>query len=86
MGQEEITADAMNWSIDYVDYYAKQTIEMFRANMANGPFEAACKAVYVRIERLDWVGLQSVKYPEAFQLFANMDRRKAFRRSRRTSK
>ena len=34
MGQDEIGADAMAWSIDYVNYYAKQTIEMFRSNMA----------------------------------------------------
>ena len=68
MGQEEITADAMNWSIDYVDYYAKQTIEMFRANMANGPFEALARQSTSVLKRLDWVGLQSVKYPEAFQL------------------
>ena len=46
MGQEAIGSDAMQWSIDYVDHYAKQTIEMFRANMSEGPFEATCKAVY----------------------------------------
>jgi hypothetical protein len=37
MGQDEIGADAMQWSIDYVNYYAKQTIEMFRSNMAKWP-------------------------------------------------
>ena len=76
MGQEEITADAMNWSIDYVDYYAKQTIEMFRSNMAEGPFDAACKAVYSHIERAGLAGLTEREISRSVAAFANMDRRK----------
>lgn len=57
MGQDEISADAMQWSIDYVNHYAIQTIEMFRSNMSEGPFEAACKAVYARIEKAGLTGL-----------------------------
>jgi len=76
MGQDEITADAMNWSIDYVDYYAKQTIEMFRSNMAEGPFDAACKAVYSHIERAGLGGLTEREISRSVAAFANMDRRK----------
>ena len=76
MGQDEITADAMNWSIDYVDYYAKQTIEMFRSNMAEGPFDAACKAVYSHIERAGLAGLTEREISRSVAAFANMDRRK----------
>ena len=30
----------MQWSIDYVEHYATETIKMFKANMADGPFDA----------------------------------------------
>jgi len=76
MGQEAIGADAMQWSIDYVDHYAKQTIEMFRANMSEGPFEATCKAVYVRIEKSGLGGLTERDLSRSVSAFANMDRRK----------
>jgi hypothetical protein len=73
MGQDEIGADAMQWSIDYVNYYAKQTIEMFRSNMANGPFDAACKAVYARIEKAGLAGLTERDLSRSVSAFANMD-------------
>ena len=76
MGQEEIGPDAMQWSIDYVDYYAKQTIEMFRANMAEGPFQATCKAVFEKIERAGLAGLTESQITRKVGSFANMDRRK----------
>ena len=76
MGQDEIGVDAMQWSIDYVDYYALQTIEMFRANMAEGPFEAACKAVYARIEKAGLTGLTERELARSVSAFANMDRRR----------
>ena len=76
MGQDEISADAMAWSIEYVNYYAKQTIEMFRSNMAEGPFDAACKAVYARIEKAGLAGLTERDLSRSVSAFANMDRRK----------
>ena len=76
MGQDEIGADAMAWSIQYVNYYAKQTIEMFRSNMAEGPFDAACKAVYARIEKAGLAGLTERDLSRSVSAFANMDRRK----------
>jgi len=76
MGQDEISADAMAWSIDYVNHYAKQTIEMFRSNMAEGPFDAACKAVYARIEKAGLAGLTERDLSRSVSAFANMDRRK----------
>jgi len=76
MGQDEIGPDAMQWSIDYVDHYAKQTIEMFRLNMAEGPFEATCKAVYARIEKAGLGGLTERDLSRSVSAFANLDRRK----------
>ena len=76
MGQDEISADAMQWSIDYVNHYAKQTIEMFRSNMSEGPFEAACKAIYARIEEAGLGGITERDMSRSVSAFANMDRRK----------
>ena len=76
MGQDEIGSDAMQWSIDYVDHYAIQTIEMFRSNMSEGPFEAACKAVYARIEKAGLTGLTERELARSVSSFANMDRRR----------
>ena len=76
MGQDEIGSDAMQWSIDYVDHYAIQTIEMFRSNMSEGPFEAACKAVYARIEKAGLTGLTERELARSVSAFANMDRRR----------
>jgi len=63
-------------SIDYVDYYALQTIEMFRANMAEGPFEAACKAVFAKIEAEGARGITERSIARGVAAFANMDPRK----------
>ena len=76
MGQDEIGPDAMTWSIDYVDHYANQAIEMFRMNMAEGPFEATCKAVYARIEKAGLGGLTERDISRSVSAFANLDRRK----------
>jgi len=76
LGQDEISRDAMEWSIDYVNHYAKQTIEMFRSNMAEGPFEATCKAVYVKIEKSGLAGLTERDLSRSVSAFANLDRRK----------
>jgi hypothetical protein len=76
MGQDEIGADAMQWSIEYVDHYAKQTIEMFRSSMAEGPFDACCKAVYSKIEKAGLGGITESELTRSLGAFANMDRRK----------
>jgi hypothetical protein len=76
MGQDEIGADAMQWSIEYVDFYAKQTIEMFRSSMAEGPFDACCKAVYSKIEKAGLGGITESELTRSLGAFANMDRRK----------
>jgi hypothetical protein len=73
MDQDEIGIDAMQWSIDYVDHYAKQAIEMFRANMAEGPFQACCKTVYTKIEAAGLVGITASQISRTVSAFANME-------------
>lgn len=76
MGQDEIGADAMQWSIEYVEHYATQTITMFRSNMADGPFDACCKAVFAKIEAAGARGITEREIGRGVAAFANMDRRK----------
>jgi hypothetical protein len=76
MDQDEIGPDAMEWSINYVDHYAKQTIEMFRSNMAEGPFDAACKAVYAKIEKSGLGGITESQISRTVSAFANMEPRR----------
>ncbi len=73
MDQDEIGIDAMQWSIDYVDHYAKQAIEMFRANMAEGPFQATCKQVFDKIERSGLQGITASQISRTVSAFANME-------------
>ena len=76
MGQESIGLDAMQWSIDYVEHYATETIKMFKANMADGPFDACCKAVFTKIETAGLAGITESQITRSVGAFANMDRRK----------
>jgi len=76
MGQDSIGVDAMQWSIDYVEFYATETIAMFRSNMADGPFDACCKAVFTKIEGAGMGGITESQITRGVGAFANMDRRK----------
>ena len=86
MGQESIGLDAMQWSIDYVEHYATETIKMFKANMADGPFDACCKAVFTKIETAGLAGITESQITRSVGAFANMDRRKRGGRSGRSGK
>ena len=76
MGQDEIGADAMQWSIDYVEYYAGETIKIFKSHISDGPFDAACKAVYSRIEAAGQTGITESELALGISAFANIDRRR----------
>ena len=73
MDQQEIGPDAMIWAIEYVDYYANQTIEMFRMNMAEGPFQACCKEVFAKIEKAGLEGITERDISRAVSKFANLE-------------
>ena len=73
MGHEEIGPDAVTWAIEYVDHYANQTIEMFRLNMAEGPFQACCKEVFAKIEKTGLEGATERDISRAVSKFANLE-------------
>ena len=62
--------------IDYVEHYATQTLRMFRSNMADGPFDASCKAVFAKIKAAGARGITERDIARGVTAFANMDRRK----------
>jgi hypothetical protein len=73
MDQQEIGPDAMTWAIEYVDHYANQTIEMFRMNMAEGPFQACCKEVFAKIEKAGLEGITERDISRSVSKFANLE-------------
>jgi len=45
LGDKEITEAAAQWAIDYVDYYARQTLQTMSNNLAEGDTDALRKKV-----------------------------------------
>ena len=76
MGQDKIGTDAMGWAIDYIRFYSGRTVQMFKANMSDGPFEAACKAVYAKIEAAGLKGITAAELSDTVRVFANLDKRR----------
>lgn len=72
-GSSEITKEAVDWAIDYVRFYSQRTIAMFRDNMSDGPFEAACKAVHAAIRDSGLKGVTSRELSRQVRLFANLN-------------
>lgn len=75
LGASEVTAEAMQWSVDYVGYYSDRTIDMFRENMSDGSFEAACKSVYAKIKSAGLGGLSEREIARGVSAFRNMPRK-----------
>ncbi|MDA8859973.1 YfjI family protein [Paracoccaceae bacterium] len=76
MEQDIIGLDAMQWSIDYVEHYATETIKLFKSHISDGPFQAVCNAVYAKIEAAGQTGVTPRELALSISTLANMDRRK----------
>lgn len=57
LGDKEITENALQWAIDYVDYYARQTLEAMSLNLAEGDTDALRKKVAEAIMQAGSAGL-----------------------------
>lgn len=75
-GADSIAPDHLQWAIDYVSFYAARTVDVLRKSMADGPFEAACKAVYAKIEAAGLKGVTARDLSENVRAFANLDPRR----------
>lgn len=75
LGANEITREAAQWAVDYVDFYSGRTVSMFRENMSDGSFEAACKAVYAKINASGLRGISEREIARSVGAFRNMPRK-----------
>lgn len=58
LGESEISETAAQWAIDYVDFYARETLEHFQANLAEGDTDALRKKVAAAIKSAGGAGLK----------------------------
>jgi hypothetical protein len=75
-GETEISTDSLQWAIDYATFYALRTVKELRKAMADGPFEAACKAVYAKIESAGLRGVTERDLSKSVRAFANLEPRR----------
>ena len=75
-GEDEISTDSLQWAIDYATFYAKRTVAALGRTMADGPFEAACKAVMDKITRSGLRGVTERDLAKLVRPFANMEPRR----------
>ena len=75
-GHDAIQPGDLQWAIDYATFYARRTVEALRKTMAEGPFEAACKAVHRKIEEAGSQGVTERELALGVRVFANMEPRR----------
>lgn len=75
-GHEQIQPDDLQWAMDYATFYARRTVAALRKTMADGPFEATCKAVYAKIEAAGSKGVTERELSRSVRPFANMEPRR----------
>jgi hypothetical protein len=75
-GEDSISPDSLQWAIDYATFYALRTVRELRKAMADGPFEAACKAVYAKIESAGLKGVTERDLSKSVRSFANLEPRR----------
>jgi len=74
--EREISPESLQWAVDYATFYARRTVASLRRSMADGPFEAACKAVFEKIETAGLKGATERDLSRTVRLFANLEPRK----------
>ena len=75
-GEDRISRDSLQWAIDYATFYALRTVTALRRSMADGPFEAACKAVLDRVEAAGLRGVTEREIARSVRVFANLEPRR----------
>ena len=71
-GEAEISADSLQWALDYVGHYADATIDALKKSMADSPFEAAAKAVYEKIAASGLNGITEGDISKSVRVFAGL--------------
>jgi hypothetical protein len=69
LGETEIGPEPMQWAIDYVRFYNRRAIAMFRDNMAESSHQAICKAVIAKIKAAGLKGLTEAELGNRISTF-----------------
>jgi len=72
LGEARITEEAAQWAIDYVDYYARQMIDDFAANVAEGEMDSLRKKTAEAIMAAGSVGLKMHEIIQAVPKLGNL--------------
>jgi hypothetical protein len=71
-GEAEITPDSLQWAMDYVNFYAHQTVASLRGKLSDSPFEGACKAVFALISKAGLKGLTEGELSDSIPAFKGL--------------
>jgi hypothetical protein len=71
-GEAEITTDSLQWAMDYVNFYAHQTVASLRGKLSDSPFEGACKAVFALISKAGLKGLTEGELSDSIPAFKGL--------------
>lgn len=74
--EEAISPESLQWAIDYATFYARRAVLALMRHMSDGPFEAACKAVYGLIERSGLKGMTEREIARACRPYGNLEPRR----------
>jgi hypothetical protein len=66
----------LQWAIDYVNFYAQRAVLRLRETVADGPFDAVRKAVFVAIKKTGIRGLTDSEISRSNNKFANLEPRR----------
>lgn len=72
-GEAEISPESLSWAVDYVTFYAKRAVASLGRSLSDGPFEAACKAVFEFIAATGLQGASMRDLSRGVRAFANLE-------------
>jgi hypothetical protein len=75
-GHDKIMPSDLQWAIDYATFYARRTVSALKRTMSDGPFDAACKAVFAQIEGAGLKGITERELARSVAAFRNMEPRR----------
>ena len=71
-GESEISAESMNWAVDYATFYAKRMGQTLLRNMSDSGFEDVCKKVYALLEKAGLKGMTERDLSRGCRPYAGM--------------
>ena len=75
-GHDRIMPADLEWAIEYATFYARRTVSALIRTMSDGPFDAACKAVFAQIEGAGLKGVTERELARSVAPFRNMEPRR----------